>query len=272
MEAHGAGQDAREKGHLVEARKQFLVCAQAACPSLVQADCARFGEDLSRTLPSISVVMRDGQGNDLLGGQVYVDGALVLLDGKAVELDPGKHVLRFVYQGREISRDVQLAVGEKGRPIVGVIPDLPGATPAATATPAAAGAPAGTSPAAPSPASEPSRPVWPLVVAGVGGAALVAGGVLVLVGKGNIPSRCDLSTHACKAPLGDPRYDDAKSAVTTMNIGFVTGGVGAAVAVTGIALYFAQSPRTTAVNAPAWTRVTPTVAKGAAGLSYEAAF
>ena len=273
VEAHGAAQDAREKGRLVEARKQFLTCAQAACPALVQADCARAGEDLSRTVPSISVVTRDADGNDLVGGQTYVDGALVPLDGKAVELDPGKHVVRFVYQGREVSRDVQLAIGERGRLIIGVIPAAPSSTLPGTSTPSLASADGATAPVAPAPTSEPSRPVWPLVVAGVGGAAFVAGGVLVLVGKGNIPSRCELSTHSCKAQIGDPRYDAAKSAVSTMNIGFVTGGVGVAVAVTSVALYFAQSPRTTAgASPPTWTRVSPSVAKGVAGLSYEASF
>src|ERR1700688_4967853 len=77
LDAHSRGQDAKEQNKLSLARKLFLSCAQPACPSLVQGDCARFADDLSRVQPSVSFVARDSAGADLPDTTVYVDDMLV---------------------------------------------------------------------------------------------------------------------------------------------------------------------------------------------------
>src|SRR5690242_2381138 len=60
LDAHSRGQDAKEQNHLSLARKLFLTCAQQSCPTVVQGDCARFADDLSRMQPSINLIARDG--------------------------------------------------------------------------------------------------------------------------------------------------------------------------------------------------------------------
>ncbi len=233
VDAHSRGQDARDRGQLTQARQLFLSCAQAACPALVQADCAHLGDEAGRLVPSLSFAARDARQNDLPDAAVYVDGTLVatrLDDGRAHELDPGKHTVRFAHEGREVSLGVVVAQGEKGRTIIGTFPDRP-SPPSAPAPVSAAGPP-----------PPGSRPLFPLALAGAGGAALVTGAALVAVGFGRVPASCELDARECAAPPGDPAFDDAKDGVALANVGFVVGGVGAAALVGGL-LWYLASPR-----------------------------
>ena len=59
LDAHSRGQDAKEQNKLSLARKLFLTCAQSSCPQVVQGDCARFADDLSRLQPSVTFIARD---------------------------------------------------------------------------------------------------------------------------------------------------------------------------------------------------------------------
>src|ERR1700734_2425861 len=77
VDAFGKGQDARDGAQLVQADRYFLVCAQAACPDLVQHDCARFVDEVERLLPTVTFVARDAAQNDLPDTSVYVDGTPV---------------------------------------------------------------------------------------------------------------------------------------------------------------------------------------------------
>jgi hypothetical protein len=247
VEAHSRGQDAREKGQLSDAKRLFLLCAQSACPALIQSDCAKFGDELGRTVPSVSFVARDGRGADLMDTQVYVDGVLTqsrLEEGKSHDLDPGKHTIRFVHAGKDVTQSVVISAGEKSRAIVAVFGEAPGTTP----PPRTAG---------PEEPAHASRPVAPLLVAGVGGVALIVGGVLLATGLGAVPSNCSRDTHECAAAPGDPSFDDAKSAVGRANLGLGIGIAGAAVTIGGLVWYFASSPsepekRTAAALTP-WT-------------------
>ena len=253
VEAHSRGQDAREKGQLADSKRLFLLCAQSTCPALVQSDCAKFGDELSRTLPSVTFVARDGRGNDLLDTQVYVDGTVAaarLDEGKAHDVDPGKHTIRFVHAGKEVVQTVIVSAGEKGRQISAVFDEGGGANIALS--------PASTN-AGPGPTSEPSRPsrsVVPLVVAGAGGVALAVGAVLLVSGLTSVPDNCSRSSNECAAALGDPAFADAKSAVNRANIGIGVGIGGAVVAAAGLVWYFASAPsggdRTGSSLAP-WT-------------------
>src|SRR5262249_41373078 len=99
LEAHGQGQDLREAGKLSLARAQFVKCGQSSCPGPVQADCARFGDELQQMTPTVTFAARDGEGHDVPGASVYVDDVLVAsrIDGKSHEIDPGSHRIRFVH-------------------------------------------------------------------------------------------------------------------------------------------------------------------------------
>jgi hypothetical protein len=238
IDAHGRAQDSRERGQLADAKRLFLLCAQQACPALIQSDCAKFGEDISRAVPSISFSVRDPKGNDLPETTVFIDGNLVasrLEDGRAHDVDPGKHLIRFVHGGKETSVTVVVAVGEHGRNVSAVIGEPGGA--------AGPGQDTEPTPAASEP-KRPSRPIFPLVIAGVGGAALITGGILGLVGLGNVPSQCSTSSHDCAAPPGDKVFSDAKSAIGLANAGLAIGIVGLVVGVGGLVWYFTSSPRT----------------------------
>ena len=159
VEAHSRGQDAREKGQLADGKRLFLLCAQSTCPALIQSDCAKFGDELARTVPSVSFVARDAKGGDLVDTQVYVDGVLTqsrLEEGRSHDLDPGKHTIRFAHAGKDVTQSVVISAGEKSRAIVAVFGD-----------PAAAAAPSRSS-VSEEPAQA-SRSVAPLVVAGDAG-------------------------------------------------------------------------------------------------------
>jgi hypothetical protein len=257
IEAHGRGQDLREKGLLTRSRQMFLTCAQSSCPNLIQGDCARFGEELDRLLPSVSFGARDSRASDLPNTSVYVDETLVttrLDDGKSYDFDPGKHTIRYVHDGKETTLKVILNQGEKGRTLVATFTDN---------NSTAAGADARSSP------PEPKKSLLPLVVAGLGGAALATGGVLFAVGMGQVPEGCSVSTKECAAPPGDPRLDDANRGVSLANLGVGIGLSGAALLIGGL-VWYAATPAT-----PPSTRgqlVLPWVGRGAGGVAVVRSF
>lgn len=230
LEAHSRGQDLRDAGRLTTARQAFIACAQTSCPQLIQADCARFGEELDRLVPTVSFAARDANGADLPDTSVTVDDMPVatrLDDGKAYDLDPGRHAVKFDHEGHESVVTIVLTQGERGRNVIANFPDL-----AVDARPSPAPAPA---------AVQPHRPVGPLVIAGVGAAAAVTGLVLAIAGMKQVPGDCSLSTHQCVAAPGDPSFDQARRGVTMANVG-VGVGVGGAAVLAGGALWYLTQP------------------------------
>lgn len=229
IDSHSRGQDARDSGKLSLARKLFLTCAQAACPALVQGDCAKFANDLTAVQPTITFAARDASGSDLPDTTVYVDDVLLLtrLDGKPHDIDPGNHTIKFQNGGRDQIVTVVINSGEKGRTVVGNFPAV-GGTPPTGAPPTTPGTP---------PPPEVSAPLGSKIMIITGGAMLVGGAALAIVGLTGIPERCELSTNQCAAPPNDPVFADAKSAVRNFNIGLIVGGVGAAALIGGIIWY-----------------------------------
>jgi hypothetical protein len=110
---------AKHEGRLRAAREDALACAQERCPRVVRRDCDELYQALEASLPTVMVVVRDGAGADVSTATVRLDdGAAIALDGKAVAIDPGSHVLQvsapgFVAQ----ARTVVLGEGEKRRRI-----------------------------------------------------------------------------------------------------------------------------------------------------------
>jgi hypothetical protein len=262
VDAHSRGQDAREQGKLSLARKLFLSCAQSSCPAAVQGDCARFADDLQNLQPTVVFVARDGNGNDLPETTVYVDGALVLttLDGKPHDMDPGTHVVKFSNSGKDEVVTVVVGSGEKGRTVAAKFGSATPAAPsvalpsaAVTKTPARPPAPKTTHPGA----------AMPIVI---GGSVLTAAGAGVFLwGRSQVPDQCDIGTHQCAAPPGDPVFQDAQDAAKKANIGIVVGSIGAVAAVGGIVWYFAGSKTTN--ETPTQQAIAPWISKDGGGVA-----
>ena len=232
VDAHSRAQDLRDRGQLAQARRTFLTCAQSSCPVVVQQDCARFSEELAQLVPSVTFGARDANAADLPATTVFVDDAVVatrLDDGKSYELDPGKHVIRYVHDGRESTLRVVLNQGERGRLLVATFIDKAPArrereTPEITEPPVA----------------ESKRSALPLVLAGIGAAAAVTGGILYAVGRGSVPDSCSISTKECSTPPNDPSLSKAESGVRLANTGLAIGIGGAVTLGGGIVWYLVQ--------------------------------
>jgi len=238
VESHGRAQDLRERGQLARARQTFLTCAQSSCPTVVQQDCARFSEELAQLVPTVTFGARDANAADLPTTTVYVDDALVatrLDDGRTYELDPGKHVIRYVHDGKETSLKVVLNQGERGRLLVATFLDR-------SAPPKREAAPADTAEAATS--NEARRPLFPLVVAGIGAAAAITGGALFAVGSSSVPDACSMSTKECATAPNDPAIGKAESGVRLANTGLAV-GIGGAVTLLGGLVWYLVQPAST---------------------------
>jgi hypothetical protein len=239
VEAHGRAQDLRERGQLARARQTFLTCAQSSCPNVVQQDCARFSEELAQLVPSVSFSARDASAGDLPSTTVYVDDVLVatrLDDGRAYELDPGKHVVRYVHDGKETTLKVVLNQGERGRLLVATFVDR--------AAPPRRDAAAPAEPIEAAPSFEPRRPIFPLIVAGIGAAAAITGGALFAVGSSSVPDACSVSTKECATAPNDPAIGKAESGMRLANTGLAIGIGGAVTLIGGLVWYLVQPAST----------------------------
>jgi hypothetical protein len=230
VRASDDGQMQRDGGRYSRAAADFARCSAADCPALVRRDCARWLEDLVALTPTIVPSARDASGNDLAAVRVLVDGTEVArqLDGRPIDLDPGRHVVSFEGPGGATAREqIVVRAGEKNR-IVAVT--LGAASPATSAK----------TPPRPPPRAlgGPPVPVLPFVV---GGAALVAFGLGLAFG---LSSRSDLSTLEAE-PCAATRTcnpSDVDAVRSKLVVSDVLIGAAAVGAVTSIALYFVMRP------------------------------
>jgi len=131
----------------------------------------------------------------------------------------------------------------------------PGAPSATSAAPAAA---------APTSASSGGHSAMPWVLVGAGGAAVVAGIVIYVVGAGDVSDAEQVcGPNHDKCPVGSPAVDKGNNGRTLEAAGGVVGGVGLAAVIGGIVWHIAENP------GPARTGVAlrPALAPGYAGVS-----
>lgn len=259
IDAHSRGQDAQSDGKLTLARKLFLTCAQSSCPVLVQGDCARFVDDLSRQQPSLTFVARDAQGADLPDTSVYVDENLAatrLDDGKAHEVDPGRHTVRFTSAGKEYTTTIVVGLGEKSRTVMATFTTINPPAPAAR-TAASAG-----------PTVRTVHPLGSKIAIGAGGVAVATGAVLAVLGVRKVPSSCSISSNQCSAPPGDPVFDQAKSGMQEVNVGIAIGSIGAVALAGGLTWYFLKATTERDDRAA----LAPVVGRDSAGLALAGRF
>jgi hypothetical protein len=113
-DAYEATQRERAAGHLQIARKNGIFCAQANCPEVLRSDCAKWTDEVSSSIPSLVIEVRSPNGELLSNVSVEVDGEPFAqhLDGRAVEIDPGRRHFRFEALGlAPVEQDLVLLEG-----------------------------------------------------------------------------------------------------------------------------------------------------------------
>ena len=262
VDAFGQAQTLRDDGKLVEARKALESCARAECPDVVTSKCMPWLEQVNADLPSIVVVAKDAQGNDVVDVRVLL-GETVLtesLDGRPLDLDPGAHTLRFEHgDAPAVEQQIVARQGEKLRSIevrfAGPDAPAPGPDPSATTPP-----PTTPSPGAPAASADEgsSGGVSPLVYIGfpLAGAGLVVGSIAGIAAMGAASDLKDKCTTMCE----QAEIDDANNVALVSTFGFVAAGVGTLLGVIGI---FASSSDEEAAET---SSLRPLVGPGLVGL------
>ena len=214
----------RKNGSLKRARESLLVCVNDKCPSVLQPDCLRWLTEVEAAMPTMSFAAKGVDGRDVTDVRVTMDGqaTTTALDGKAIPVDPGTHVLHFEH-GAEAPIDQQIVVreGEKSR-VVSVSWAKPIASADMTIGPARA-------------QSGPPLVSW--VLGGVGAASLVTFGVLGLHGT---TRRSDLE----KECFGNCEQSKIDSIKTEFAIGDIALGVGVVAIGAAAVLWLTNGPST----------------------------
>jgi hypothetical protein len=128
VDAYDGSQRLRREGKLLEAKSQLLQCAQEQCPEAVAKECTRWLREVNESLPTVVFGVRDARGQDVGNARVTSQGKVLAerIDGRAVELDPGQHSVRFeLPDGRTIDKTIVVREGEKNRLIELSLPAPP---------------------------------------------------------------------------------------------------------------------------------------------------
>lgn len=120
IDAGELGQRLRDEGKYLDARREFAICASEECPQMLRQDCSGWAAEVEKATPSIVVAVRDETGADFGDARTTLDTTVVRerLDGRPIELDPGKHTLAIEAAGRRVQREIVVAAGEKNRLVV----------------------------------------------------------------------------------------------------------------------------------------------------------
>ena len=209
--AYEDAQRRRNRGDLIEAREALKVCSRDVCPAIARTDCTGWLAELRVDVPTIVVGARFEGGRDVIDVKVFLDGKPLAdrIEGRAVEVNPGVHTLRFELQGREpVEERVSILVGERNRKVIVTIPD----------------------PTPPAPAPKPSSgiPTMTYVLGGVGALGLAGFGFLGLTG---LSREGDLDD--CKPSCASGDVDAVRTRYLAADISLVVG-----LAALGGATYF----------------------------------
>jgi hypothetical protein len=245
LEATERGQSLRAAHKLVEARKQFLACARPECPAIVQQTCGGWLGDIEKSLPTVVITAKDGSGADVVDVVVTIDGEPLVtkLDGEAVPVNPGRHILRFSKaDGTQLERPAVIKEGAKDQGVAVVLGNA-----------GSAGAGGGT---------------WRTVGWVLGGAGVV--GLLIGTISGaaaigdNSSAHCTATGHDCLAgPLSS-----ARSAALGSDVGFIAGGIFLA----GGAAIVLLAPKPSTGGRSATVRVAPSIGPEGGGVALAGTF
>jgi hypothetical protein len=233
VSAYQSAQELKLDGKLSAAREKAAFCSREQCPGAVRDGCTKWMAEIMEIQPSITVTAHGEGGKDLSDVRVLIDGkpAVESLTGRPIDIDPGKHTLRFEHGALPpIEREIIISEGAKNR---AVPVDFAPPAPPGSATPGG-GKPPGGDKVVP---VEPPSMVGPIVVGAVGVAALGIFAVLAAKGSSDVSdmrSSCGV-THSCP-------QDRIDSARTQLQIGDVFLGLGVVGVGAGIGWYVARRP------------------------------
>lgn len=237
VQAHSSAQREVKAGRLKDAAQLYTTCgSDATCPEQLRTECTELLEALRRAVPTVIFSVIDKTGADAPAVKVYANDQLVSdgLDGRAVELDPGKYHLRFLLaDGTELSSNIVVREAEKNR-LVQVRAE-PEAKPDPVAVPPPP-APLSATPAPPPPPVPAGPPVAAWVATGVAVAGLGTFGTFALLGNKDKKTLND-----CKPSCPESERatrDGLKTKFLVADIGL---GVGAASAVLATVLFITGS-------------------------------
>jgi hypothetical protein len=223
---HENARSLRLEKRWLEARETMNRCAREICPVAIRSDCRDWSEEVTRTLPTLVILVERGDGG---AGPVavHLDGAqLDISDGTTpVEVLPGRHSLRFTLSGHPaIVREVVLHEGEKNRVVRVRFEKL------------AAPSPREQAPLLPVAEEEPTRPI-PTSTYVLGTTALVTfaiSSVLLVSALSDLDNARDTCSPECPT-------SSRESIETRLLLADVSGGVG--LLLTGLTAYtFATRP------------------------------
>lgn len=190
--AHSSGQREAKAGHLRQASSLFATCAaMEECPDPIRVECVELHRDVEKNVPSVIFAVADQHGKDLTDVRVFSSDTQLVesLDGRAIQLDPGKYTFRFELPGGEsLNEDVVVREGEKNR-VVSV--RLAERLPVHAQTP-----PRPTLAVHPVVEQRRGLPTGFWISAGVGAAALASFGTFALLGQG-LESKLDQCAPNC---------------------------------------------------------------------------
>lgn len=231
MTAASKGQELRDEGKLTDAKALFQRCAEASCPAPIPGYCSEWLADVNKKMPSVVFRAVDENGRDVTDATAQIDDKRsVAVDGRPVEIDPGKHTLRITRGGSKPFEDaIVVAQGEKDRVVVAKLTAAP--VVAVTAQPKDAA----------SDGTKSRVPTASWIAWGIGGAALIS-----FAGFG-LKARIDFDDYQarCGARCTTTERDDVATSVTIADVSLVVGLVAIGV---GTALYFFQPKVTTEVR------------------------
>lgn len=228
ISAHSSGQREAKAGRLKHAAELFSDCAAMAdCPDPIRVECVELHRETEKNLPSVIFAVADEHGKDLTDVNVYSNEDLVAkgLDGRALQLDPGKYTFRFeLPQQESLSLDVLVLEGEKNRVISARVERSP--------TPVA---PQPTAPRLHPTVERPhALPTGFWISAGVGAAALASFGTFALLGHG-FQTKLDECSPTCgQSQRGN--FDSMRRDYLVADV-----SLGVALASAGVATWFLLS-------------------------------
>lgn len=121
IKAHDDGQASRAGRKLIDARAQYVTCSHEACPLMIRDECSKGLREVDEALPTL-VLSASVDGKDVTDATAFLDGERVPggLDGRAIPVDPGPHVVRFERQGTgPVEVKLVAREGEKNRLVTG---------------------------------------------------------------------------------------------------------------------------------------------------------